>query len=219
MNLIICCDFDGTITLEDTGKMLLSNLTKKNWQYFDKLVINGEIGTRAALIKQWSMIENTSVEEINTIVNKIKIDPFFEEFYQWIKEREINFLILSDGFKSYISKILKNHSIEIPYDNIKANDMILKNNRIEVQFLTEQCEHDCANCKYSHVVNLKKDNAKIVYIGDGLSDIFPAQELADIIFAKENEDLAIKLKDDRRVITFSNFKQIKEKIREILEEN
>ncbi|NPD89533.1 MAG: hypothetical protein HGN29_12510, partial [Asgard group archaeon] len=55
---------------------------------------------------------------------------------------------------------------------------------------------------------------KIIYIGDGLSDIFPARSLADIIFAKENEDLAKELEGDSRLIIFSDFLDIKKKLEE-----
>ncbi|MHA1200609.1 MAG: MtnX-like HAD-IB family phosphatase, partial [Candidatus Heimdallarchaeaceae archaeon] len=188
-------------------------------QYYDKLVINGEIGTRAALIKQWGMIDSATIEEINSIVNRIEIDPSFKEFYQWVIDQNIQFLIVSDGFKTYIQKILQNHQISIPDNKIKANDMKLVSNKIEVNFLTNQCDHGCANCKHSHVKTLKRDNTSIIYIGDGLSDIFPARELGDIIFAKEDEDLAKKLVDDERVIIFSNFDQIKNEIEKLLKEN
>ncbi len=218
MNYVICCDFDGTITLRDTGKELLTSLTDKDWQYYDKLVINGEIGTRAALIKQWGMIDYTTMEEINSIVNKNTIDPTFKGFYQWVIKNNLKFLIVSDGFKSYIQKILQNHQITIPDEKIKANDMRLVDNKISLSFLTDQCEHGCANCKYSHVKELQKGDTKIIYIGDGLSDIFPAKELANVIFAKEKEDLANKLKGDERLIVFSNFDQIKKEIERLLGE-
>jgi 2-hydroxy-3-keto-5-methylthiopentenyl-1-phosphate phosphatase len=100
---------------------------------------------------------------------------------------------------------------------IKANDMELIDNKISLKFLTEQCQHGCANCKYSHVSKLKEADTKIIYIGDGLSDIFPSRELADIIFAKEGEDLATTLSNDERLIKFQDFNQIRDKIQEIIE--
>lgn len=216
MNYVICCDFDGTITLKDTGKELLNTLTDKDWQYYDKLVIEGEIGTRAALVRQWGMIDYTTMEDIDSIVGKIEIDPSFRDFYNWIKSENLQFLIISDGFRTYIKKILQNHQINIPNHQIRANDMKLKDNKIALEFLTEQCVHGCANCKYSHVNNLRKENSKIIYIGDGLSDIFPARELADIIFARENEDLAIKLANDERLRVFSDFNQIRDEMLDIM---
>ncbi len=210
MQVAIFCDFDGTITLEDTGKVLLTNLTEKDWQFYDKLVINGEIGTREALVNQWGMIEKTSMEEINNLVDQIEIDPTFIEFYDWIREKNLKFFIVSDGFRSYIDTIFKNHQIQIPQEDIKANDMKLIDNKIALEFLTSQCSHGCANCKYSHVQEIKNKGFKIIYIGDGLSDIFPSQSLADVIFAKENEDLAEVLKNDSRLHTFSNFAGIVE---------
>jgi len=218
MNIAICCDFDGTITLTDTGKEMLTSLTNKDWQYYDKLVINGEIGTRAALVKQWGMIEYTTMDEIFEIVDRIKIDPTFLDFYNWIKKSEIFFIILSDGFTTYITRILENHGIDSEKLEIKANDMELIDNKIHLKFLTDNCEHDCANCKHSHVLKIKETYEKVVYIGDGLSDILPAENLADFIFAKEDEDLAKKLKTDPRLVKFSNFNDIQGFLEEILDQ-
>ncbi len=216
MSLAICCDFDGTITLTDTGKELLDSLTDKDWRSIDQLVIKGEIGTRAALIEQWGMIEHTTMEEIFSIVDTIEIDPTFIDFYNWILKNNIYFVILSDGFKNYIKRILEKHSIKSSEIEIKSNDMRLINNKISLRFQTNSCEHDCANCKHSHVLNIKDNFDKVVYIGDGLSDILPARELADYIFARKNEDLALKLKSDSRLIEFSNFVEIQKFLEELI---
>ncbi len=217
MHYAICCDFDGTITLMDTGKALLTKLTDKDWHFFDDLVIKGEIGTREALVNQWGMIEKTTMSDINKIVDGIKVDPTFIKFYEWTKKIGMKFTIVSDGFITYIKRILSNNKIPEDEFEIKANDMRLDKGKIKLDFLTAQCTHDCANCKYSHVKQLKDSRYKIVYIGDGLSDIFPAKSLADIIFAKENEDLAKELEGDSRLIIFSDFSDIKEKLREKLD--
>ncbi len=217
MNVVICCDFDGTITLTDTGKILLSNLTNEDWQYYDDLVIKGKMGTREALVIQWGMIKSTTTEEINRIVDEIEIDPAFNQFYEWTKEKGIEFLIISDGFKTYINRILHNHNIQIAETDIKSNDMELVEGKFKLKFLTPECEHNCANCKYSQVKQFKDKGRKIIYIGDGLSDILPARELADVILAKENEDLAKELKNDSRLITFRSFANLlEEKTKEFL---
>ena len=212
MNIVICCDFDGTITLTDTGKALLSNLTNKDWHFYDNLVITGTMGTREALVKQWGMIEKTSVEEINKIVDNIEIDPSFIKFYNWTKANKMQFVILSDGFKTHINRIFGNHNIQIAESDIKSNDMKLVDGKIKLEFLTPECEHGCANCKHFYVKQFKDKGNKIIYIGDGLSDIFPARELADLIFAKENEDLATELENDSRLIVFKNFTNLMEEI-------
>jgi 2,3-diketo-5-methylthio-1-phosphopentane phosphatase len=212
MPIAICCDFDGTITLMDTGKALLSTLTKEDWQAVDKFVINGQIGTREALIKQWGMIEYTTWEEIFTIVDTMKIDPSFYDFYNWVIEENIMFIILSDGFQKYINRILEYNEINVDSLDILANDVDLVDNKLKLIFNTPECNHGCANCKYSHVLKLKNEGYKMIYIGDGLSDILPAAELADIIYARNNEDLAKKLEGDSRLQVFDSFSKIKEDI-------
>ncbi|MBY9000865.1 MAG: MtnX-like HAD-IB family phosphatase [Candidatus Heimdallarchaeota archaeon] len=212
MPIAICCDFDGTVTLSDTGKELLSKLTTADWQAIDKFVIDGQIGTREALIKQWGMIEHTTWEEIFNIVDTIQIDPTFYSFHNWITQHNLKFLILSDGFETYIHRILRNHKIDSASLNILANDVELINNKLKLKFNTQVCNHNCANCKYSVVQQLQREGYSIIYIGDGLSDILPAAELADVIYARRNEDLAKKLQGDSRLKIFDNFKEIKEDI-------
>ncbi|MHA1418293.1 MAG: MtnX-like HAD-IB family phosphatase [Candidatus Heimdallarchaeaceae archaeon] len=212
MSIAICCDFDGTITLMDTGKALLSNLANEDWQAVDKFVIDGQIGTREALIKQWGMIEHTTWKEIFTVVDSIDIDPSFYDFYNWVTQKNLKFIILSDGFQKYINRILENHKIKAENFDILANDVDLVDNKLKLSFNTSECDHGCANCKYSHVLKLKNEGYKIIYVGDGLSDIFPAAELADIIYARNNEDLAKKLEGDNRLHIFDSFLEIKENI-------
>ncbi len=211
MNFVIICDFDGTITKMDTGQALLNELADGDWKKYDELVIKGEIGTRQALIKQYGLVATTE-EEYTTIVQSIKVDETFIGFFDWIKKKEISFYVISDGFQSYIEKIFRNHGIDPTEITILSNEMEIKDNKIELKFNTEPCEHGCANCKISHVKKLKERYDKVIYIGDGLSDILPAKKCADIIFARKNKDLSHVLEGDKRLINFSNFNEIKREI-------
>ncbi|MHA1667216.1 MAG: MtnX-like HAD-IB family phosphatase [Candidatus Heimdallarchaeaceae archaeon] len=215
MKVALCCDFDGTITLTDTGKELLSTFSQSDWQYYDKLVIQGKIGTRDSLLKQWATSSDVTEKDFNRIVDTIQIDPTFLEFYEWVRKKNFKFIILSDGFESYITRILLNHNISPATLDIKANNMKIINGRIKLEFLTEPCEHNCANCKYSHVQQLISEGFEVIYIGDGLSDILPAQKLAKIIFARDGDDLAKVLKDDERLHHFSDFLQIRKTLEEM----
>lgn len=208
MKFAIACDFDGTITLEDTGKLILSAFTDKDWRYYDKLVIEGKIGTREALDRQYELIENIDIHKLNQIIETVPIDPSFADFLKWVQINHIPFFIVSDGFKEYITKIFDIHDINVDSLEIYANSMTIKNNRIEISYLTPPCEHGCANCKYSHIKRYKDQNFKIIYIGDGHSDILPAKQLADIIFARKGRELAKVLTDDQRVHVFTNFNEI-----------
>jgi len=216
MTFAIVCDFDGTITLEDTGKKLLSSLATEDWRYYDQLVIEGKMGTREALLKQYNLINDINEQKLRKIVDSIKIDPTFFRFYQWTKEKGILFEIVSDGFEKNIKKILKNNGLDPNEFIIKANNFDIKNDKIEIEFLTKKCEHGCANCKYSHVNKLKSKGYKVVYIGDGLSDILPARELADYIFAKKGGDLERNLQTMENVRVFEDFNEVLTKLEELL---
>jgi len=219
MAFVVVCDFDGTITLEDTGKKLLSSLTDENWRYYDNLVIEGKMGTREALLAQYNLIKEVDIKEVEKIISSIQIDETFFAFYRWLREKNLPFMILSDGFIENIRYILKNNGIEPNEVVIKANSAEIVNGSFQISFLTDPCEHGCANCKYSHVKKLKDQGYSVVYIGDGLSDILPAQELADYVFAKIGGDLARKLKDRNNVKIFQDFEEIRIELEKLLEQH
>ena len=56
-NIVIFCDFDGTITINDTVDHLLSIFADKNWITIEESWKNGEIGSKECLKKQFDCID------------------------------------------------------------------------------------------------------------------------------------------------------------------
>ncbi len=212
MEYIIICDFDGTITTQDTGQALLTAFAPEKWKEYDEYVINGEMGTREALKNQYGLIKEAKQEEFDRVIDTIKIDQTFYDFYDWLKEQSIDFYILSDGFKEYIEKILQNNNLQKEEIKIIANSMKIEEGKVVMEFGTEPCSHGCANCKHSFVKELKKKNISVIYVGDGLSDILPAQ-IANFVFAKRGrslESIVVENNNDKTRRIFDSFDEIKE---------
>ena len=49
-------DFDGTISLADTGVHLLDRLVGDAWHPIEDLYDNGEIGSRECLVEEWALL-------------------------------------------------------------------------------------------------------------------------------------------------------------------
>ena len=174
-------DFDNTITpfdvLDDIVKCFSIN---KNWVALEKKWKNGKIGSQECLEGQLNLVR-ISKNALLKYLAKIKIDPCFYELLDVLKKNRINPVILSDNFSFIINHILKNNNIR----GIKlyANKIRFSKERLIASFPHKNIAcFRCAHCKTNNLLK-NKSRDKIIYIGDGLSDICPSK-YADIIFAK-----------------------------------
>jgi len=181
-NYVIFCDFDGTITKEDAINKLFETFAEKSWLAIEKSWQDGLIGSKECLEKQLNCIKNISENGLNAFIDQIKIDESFIDFINFVCRNKIDFYIVSDGFDLIISKVLNNYGIK----NIKiySNRLEHKNNKLipYFDFHCADCNTKAGLCK-CNVIKENHNSKKIIYIGDGLSDICAAK-FADILFAK-----------------------------------
>ncbi|MBO6273405.1 MtnX-like HAD-IB family phosphatase [bacterium] len=174
----IYCDFDGTITKEDSVNSFFE-LYAKNWMDSEKLWIEGKISSKENAIIQVGLLKNVSQKQLDDYIDSIEIDDYFLDFVDYVKSRNIKLTILSDGFDLFIQKILERYNLDIPY---YANKLIYKNGDFSIEFpyYEENCDKKAGMCKCHKV---KED--KFCYIGDGVSDLCIASK-ADFLFATKN---------------------------------
>src|SRR3989441_13109648 len=55
-NLAVLCDFDGTITLNDTFEQILKKYATGDWKVFDQQYARGEINLQECLRKQGALV-------------------------------------------------------------------------------------------------------------------------------------------------------------------
>ena len=174
----IYCDFDGTITKEDSVNSFFE-LYAKNWMDSEKLWIEGKISSKENAIIQVGLLKNVSQKQLDDYIDSIEIDDYFLDFVDYVKSRNIKLTILSDGFDLFIQKILERYNLDIPY---YANKLIYKNGDFSIEFpyYEENCDKKAGMCKCHKV---KED--KFCCIGDGVSDLCIASK-ADFLFATKN---------------------------------
>ena len=129
----IYCDFDGTITKKDTVNTFFEKYASPKWYEYEKLWIEGKITSQENAIRQVELLPEISDEQFNNYIDAIEIDEYFLEFLNYIKSKNINFTILSDGFDLFIQKTLEKYNIK----NIKfyANHLIHENNKFRIDCL------------------------------------------------------------------------------------
>jgi 2,3-diketo-5-methylthio-1-phosphopentane phosphatase len=201
---MIICDFDGTITKEDSCDYIGKEILKDKYNEFLDLYNNKEIDAKTLTQKIFEKM-NVSKEEYISILKNIDIDPYFKNFVEFVRQKAFEFYILSDGFDLNIETILHNNNIDGLH--IFANQIEFEGKNIKADFpnYNYTCEN-CGNCKAGLIDILNEENKKIIYIGDSTSD-FCASKKGSIIFAKDR--LAHKLDEEHtKYIKYQNFDDI-----------
>ena len=175
----IYCDFDGTITKNDSVNCFFEMYAPSKWLESEKLWVEGKISSRENAIIQVGLLENVSQKQLDDYIDSIEIDDYFLDFIDYVKSQNIKLTILSDGFDLFIEKVLKRYNLDIPYF---ANKLVYNNGKFNIEFpyYNENCDKKAGMCKCQKV----KENS-FCYIGDGTSDLCIASK-ADILFASKN---------------------------------
>jgi 2,3-diketo-5-methylthio-1-phosphopentane phosphatase/HAD superfamily hydrolase (TIGR01509 family) len=181
---LILCDFDGTISLQDMGYVLLDQFSSGDWREIDQDFCEGKIGSKEAYSKIAKIIKGDKAAILRFIQNHSEIDPHFPSFYRFCREKEIDVKIISDGLDFYIQTVLKtNHLSEIPfYANLTQ---MKEDGSLDFSFphANEECGL-CGTCKKKLVQIHRKEYDSVLFVGNGLSDRCAAKE-ADFVFAKD----------------------------------
>ncbi len=174
----IYCDFDGTITKDDSVNCFFE-LYAPNWMESEKLWVEGKISSRENAVIQVGLLKNVSQKQLDDYINSIEIDDYFLEFVDYVKSKNIKLTIVSDGFDLFIQKILERYNLDIPY---YANNLIYKDGEFSIEFpyYNEDCDKKAGMCKCQKV-----KEKEFCYIGDGTSDLCIASK-ADFLFASKN---------------------------------
>ena len=190
--LALFIDFDGTITTTDIGFDLFNKLSSQ--EPWHAMLMNGTMD----ITDYWRNVvravrEPLTEERILEYLRTIPVDPGLDAFMQVVQEEKLPLTIVSDGLSSYIRPYLELHGVPVQGEAhngypLYCNDSRLDGEgRLHIRFThqAEGCECLSAVCKRNVVLCNAPPETRIVYIGDGVSDLCAAEH-ADIIFAKGN---------------------------------
>lgn len=181
---IVFFDFDNTITTCDVfDDMLLRFSSDNHWLDLEKKWKESKIGSKDCLEGQIKGIKITK-KALDRHLSSIKLDPYFKRLIHFLDAKRIKKIILSDNFDYILKRILNQNSLKKL--KVYSNKLQFDKDRLipHFPFRSKNCKV-CAHCKTKNLLaNVDKDSI-IIYVGDGNSDICPA-EYADIIFAKKD---------------------------------
>ncbi|PIW80110.1 MAG: hypothetical protein COZ98_04040 [Candidatus Omnitrophica bacterium CG_4_8_14_3_um_filter_43_15] len=217
MKKLILCDFDGTITRQDTLVKILDRFAGNAWHLIEKKILKEVFGNRIGLKQEFDLCDpkQATRDNIAGLLNEeIEIDPHFKQFLEFCRRESYEFVIVSGGFSLCIDTILKKYGLgSIPY---YSNKLLFEKNklRIENPYSSDDCAL-CGNCKTMHLRRYMSLGYYIIYIGDSTTDRCPVK-YADMAFTK-NHLTEYCLREKMAHIPYETFADIQAYLSEVTE--
>jgi len=183
MKKVVQCDFDGTLTIGEVSRLLLEEFAEGDWQSLTKEYTEGKISVQACNIIQFAMVKIDEKTMTDFLLNsgRVEIRPGLIELMEYCRRRGFDTVIVSNGLKLYIETILG--SLGIDGVEVYAAQCLFNPEGMRLTYPGPDGAHIEDGFKefYSKLLREKGYDA-MYYVGNGVSDIYPARH-ADHIFA------------------------------------
>jgi 2-hydroxy-3-keto-5-methylthiopentenyl-1-phosphate phosphatase len=186
-------DFDGTITLEDVSFLLLDTYVGPKWREFHKEYSAGKISVGLFNKKVFGMMQADKKTMTDLVLSDptVKVRPGFKELVDYCRAKGYKVMIVSNGLTFYIEALLEKEGIKgLP---IAAAENEFFKGGMSVRYVGPDGKEVDTAFKESYTADLRKKGYRVIYMGNGTSDIHPAR-LAQHVFA--TQDLVEKCKQD-----------------------
>lgn len=194
MKTAIQIDFDGTVTEEDVSFLLLDTYVGPAWREYLKEYSSGKISVGAFNKKVFGMMKADRKTMTGLVLTspRVKIRPGFKELIDYCKQKGFKIVIVSNGLTFYIEAILKQQ--EINGLEIHAAENVFFPGGMNVRYVGPDGSEVDAGFKEAYTADLCRRGYRVIYLGNGASDIHPAR-LARHVFACD--DLLKKCREEK----------------------
>lgn len=180
--IIILCDFDGTITMQDIGDMVIERFAAPEAQKLLDEYYSGTLSLWDTDSRIYSTITASRKELQEYVREHAIIRNGFHELLEFCKQKKIEFVIVSGGYDYYIQAVLGDKLDNIPHS---WNNTHFSSQGITIERgnPNPSCSR-CGNCKSLICKKYQTLGYTIISIGDSLSD-YCMSEMSHIRFARE----------------------------------
>jgi len=170
---LIQSDFDGTITEEDVGFLLLDNFADGNWRQLLAQYRAGKISVNSFNSRAFAMVKEDRQTLLKFARSRSRIRDGVRELITYCHRKGFKFVIVSNGLDFYIEALLQ----DVGIDNI---DVFAARTQFGPEGLTAQYIGPEGNqmesgFKEAYVRLFLERGYHVVYLGNGISDISPAR--------------------------------------------
>ena len=189
---VVQCDFDGTITEGDVSFLFLDAFADGNWRQLLEEYGEGKISVGVFNTKAFAMVKanKKTLLECVFMKGKVKIRPGFHELVTYCSNNGFKFVIVSNGLSFYIEAILREMGIK----NIEAfaAESRFSPQGMQVKYIGPDGSQLEDSFKEAYTELFLRKGYRVVYVGNGVSDIYPARRAHHIFATGDLLDLCRK---------------------------
>ena len=182
MNIAILCDFDETVAEQNIAHVILKRFGKNGWRTLQQQFREGTIHAKEYFELSFDGLA-TSRHEMQLHVRKHGVlRNGLTQFSNYCREKGIELAIVTHGLDFYVDALLDEAGLGwLPTYAVEA---IFTENGLQYGYhYTKPICTEYGNCKCLIIEQYRSNGNKVVYIGDGISDLCPALQ-ADFVFAR-----------------------------------
>ncbi len=171
---LVQCDFDGTITEEDVSFLLLDAFADGDWRQLFREYEKGKISVGRFNMKAFAMVKADRASLLEVVKGKMKVRPGFHELVACCRSKGFRFVIVSNGLHFYIEEILRD--IGMADIEVFAAQTRFHPEGVNVQYIGPDGKYLDSEFKVAYVNSFLREGYRIIYAGNGTSDIAPASQ-------------------------------------------
>lgn len=177
---LVQCDFDGTITEEDVSFLLLDAFADGDWRRLLTQYREGKISVNYFNTHAFAMVKADRQSLLKFVRGRVKIRDGVHELITYCQKRGFQFVVVSNGLGFYIEAVLR----DIGVGNVR---IFAAQNRfgprgVETWYVGPDGDHMDSGFKEAYIRSFLRQGYRVVYVGNGISDVSPARQ-AHYIFA------------------------------------
>ena len=178
--ILVQCDFDGTVTVEDASFIMLDAFAGAEWRKINAEYEAGRITVGRFNSEAFSLVKATRKSLLSSIEGKVHVRAGFEDFAAYRRGNGLRLVIVSNGLDFYIEEILR--GIGLLDLEFHASRTEFEDLRVNVTYVGPDGTELDDSFKEAYVKRFHDDGFRVVYVGNGSSDFKPARE-SDYVFA------------------------------------
>jgi len=201
---LVQCDFDGTATDKDVSFLLLDAFASRDWRRLFQQYQEGKMTVGRFNAEAFAMVTAGKETLLEHMKGKIKIRTGFRELVAYCREKDFRFVIVSNGLDFYIEKILGD--IGMTDLEVFSAQTRFGSDGLKVQYIGPDGIPLDSDFKEAYVDSFLEQGYRIIYAGNGDSDLLPARRCHHV-FATGTL-LALCKQTNLDCIPFTDFHQV-----------
>ena len=171
---VVQCDFDGTITHKDVSFMILDAFADGDWRQILAEYREGKIPVGLFNIRAFAMVKADEQTLLEFVRGKARVRDGFRELLACCEKKGFRFVIVSNGLDFYIKAILRDMGLDDI--EVHAAQSRFGADGVDVCYIGPDGTRLEDFFKDAYVRLFQKRGYRVIYIGNGASDISPARQ-------------------------------------------